>query len=407
MSQENDRQSGRHVQGRRKYTPSRLENHSGERRQADGQRTTSEGTSTRSRPSRPRKRRTNTFGAGLYVVFVIGLSALLAALAWVAASDMLALNKPEHVATITIQEGATLDQVTNLLEENQLIEHKLVFKLFASLTHVERDNKITPGTYELDTDMDYHALINSMGKGSASRKSVKVVITEGMTVDQIFQMLEDQGISTVEKLREVAANHPFKYSFLKDLPSGDYRRLEGYLFPDTYEFYMGGDPLQIINKMILRFDEMFTEELRQVAAARNYTVGDIVNIASMIEKETDGTDQTKIASVIYNRLEHPSDGGTYGLLNIDATIIYQTGRVPVTSADMSDTSNPYNTYQHTGLPPTAISNPGIVAIRAALYPADTGYYYYALGDDGVHHFFKRLKEQQKFIASQERYKTQS
>lgn len=394
MSQEYDRQPGKRVQGRRQYEPSHLEQ---PRRGGD------DAASRSSRSRTRRKRRKSGFGPLLYVIFVIGISALLAGLCWVAASDMLALNKPEHYATITIEEGATLDQVADLLEENGLIEYKPVFKLFASLTHVERDNKITAGTYELDTDMDYRALISSMGKGSASRKAVKVTITEGMTLDQIFSMLEEQGVSTVEKLRDVAANHTFKYSFLKDLPTGDYHRLEGFLFPDTYEFYMGGDPLQIINRMILRFDEMFTDDMRNLAAQKGYSVGDIANIASMIEKETDGTDQAKIASVIYNRLENSAASGTYGLLNIDATIIYYTGRIPVTSADTADASNPYNTYQHAGLPPTAISNPGIDALRAALSPADTNYYYYALGDDGVHHFFKTLRELENFTASQQLY----
>ncbi|MBC5730393.1 endolytic transglycosylase MltG [Pseudoflavonifractor hominis] len=412
MSQEYERSPGRRVQGRR-YTPSHLQSGGETRRRtssASGSRSTASSRTTPpsrdsgpSRPNRPRGKRKGRFGpygAMLYVIFVIGISALLAAFGWVAACDVLALNKPEHAATVTIEENTSLDQVADTLKDNGLIEYKFLFKLFASFTGAEKDNKITAGTYELDTDMDYHALISNMGKGSSSRKEVTVTITEGMTLDQIFALLEKEGVSTAAKLQEEAANHQFKYSFLKDLPTGDYHRLEGYLFPDTYTFYMGGDPLQILNKMILRFDEMFTDEMRQDAADRGYTVGEIVTIASMIEKETDGTDQTKIASVIYNRLENPTSE-TAGYLNIDATILYATGGTVVdTNAD-----TPYNTSTHKGLPPTAISCPGIDALRAALYPADTNYYYYALGDDGTHSFFKTYKEHQRFIASQERYQT--
>ena len=398
MSQEYERSPGRRVQGRRGYSPSRLQTG-----RDGGARRSSDPSEPPRRTSRPptghrRPRQSGGFGAMFYTIFVIGLSALLAAVCWIAAGDVLALDKREHTATVTIEEGSDLSDVADVLKENGLIEYKSLFKLFASVTHVERDKKITPGTYELDTDMDYHALINGMGKSSANRKEVTVTITEGMTLDQIFALLEKEGVSTVSKLQAEAADHQFKYSFLQDLPTGDYHRLEGYLFPDTYTFYMGGDPLQILNKMILRFDEMFSDEMRQKAADRGYSVGDIVTIASMIEKETDGTDQSKIASVIYNRLSNTRE--TAGFLNIDATILYATGGTQVdTNAD-----TPYNTYTHTGLPPTAISNPGIDALRAALEPASTNYYYYALGDDGTHSFFRTLKEQQRFIAQQDRYR---
>ena len=226
-----------------------------------------------------------------------------------------------------------------------------------------------------------------------------VTIPEGMTQAQIFALLEAKGVSTADKLEETAANYDFKFSFLKGvLPLGDAKRLEGYLFPDTYEFYMGEDPVSVLNKMILRFDQIFTEEMRQAMTDQGMSINDAVIIASMIEKETDGSDQRRISSVIYNRLTNTS--ATNGLLNIDATILYATGGTVVdTSAD-----TPYNTYRHAGLPPTAIANPGADALRAAVNPESTSYYYYALGDDGVHHFFKTHQEQLSFIATQERYR---
>lgn len=121
----------------------------------------------------------------------------------------------------------------------------------------------------------------------------------------------------------------------------------------------------------------------------------------MIEKETDGNDRADIASVIYNRLNNPS-GGTQGYLQIDATLAYINGGKVPTEADKSIDS-PYNTYLYKGLPAGPISNPGLESIKAAMNPNSTSYYYYALGDDGVHHFFKTLREQQNFIATQELY----
>ena len=131
------------------------------------------------------------------------------------------------------------------------------------------------------------------------------------------------------------------------------------------------------------------------------SVQEIITIASLIEEETDGTDQANIASVIYNRLEGSGNKqGTYGLLQIDASLLYalpdHTG--PITSADMQ-TDSPYNLYQNAGLPPTPISNPGLASIDAALNPNSTDYYYYALGTDGKHHFSTTLAEHNAFVNS--------
>ena len=367
----------------------------------------SSGSGEGARPARPRKKRKRlgAWGVLLYVVCVLGASGVLAGLSWMWANDVLALNKAPLTAVVEVKEGDTVDQVADKLKEQGLIEYKLIFKLFCSFTHVsgkagDDDAKITPGSYELNTDMDYRALISSMGSSSASRLTTTVTIPEGTTEAQIFEMLEKAGVATVEDLEETAANYDFKFSFLQGvLPLGDPKRLEGYLFPDTYEFYMGEDPVNVLNKMILRFDEIFTDEMRKTMTDKGMTVNDAVIIASMIEKETDGTDQGKISSVIYNRLNNPTSE-TAGYLNIDATILYATGGTVVnTQAD-----TPYNTYTHTGLPPTAICCPGVDALKAAVSPESTKYYYYALGDDGVHHFFRTKSQHSSFISSQELYR---
>ena len=357
------------------------------------------------RPARRRrKKRLGAWGVLLYVIFVLGISCLLAGVGWMWANDVLALNKAPLTAVVEIAEGDTVGDVADKLKDAGLIEYKMVFQLFCSLTHVsgqagDEDAKITPGTYELDTDMDYRALIASMGSSSASRMVTSVTIPEGLTQAQIFQLLEENGVSTVEQLEDTAANYDFNFSFLKGvLPLGDATRLEGYLFPDTYEFYMGEDPVSVLNKMILRFDEIFTDQMRADIQAAGHTINDAVIIASMIEKETYGQDQAQIASVIYNRLDNPTSE-TAGYLNIDATILYATGG---TQVDLN-ADTPYNTHTHTGLPPTAIASPGADALRAAVYPDDTSYYFYALGDDGLHHFFRTYQGQQDFIATQELY----
>ena len=353
----------------------------------------------RSSNTRRRKKRSGLSGAAIYAIFVIGVSALLACIGWVAANDVLALNKPEKTATITITNDDSFGDVAEKLKDEGLIEYKFLFNLFATFTRSKDD--VVAGTFTLNTDMDYRALLSGMSANSATRATVTVTIPEGYTVDQIFTLLEEKGVASVEDLQDMAANHDYAFSFLQDLELGDYHRLEGYLYPDTYEFTTPQNPLYVINKMLVRFDEQFTDAMRQEVADSGRTIHEIITIASMIEKETDGNDRADIASVIYNRLNNPS-GGTQGYLQIDATLAYINGGKVPTEADKSIDS-PYNTYLYKGLPAGPISNPGLESIKAAMNPNSTSYYYYALGDDGVHHFYKTVREQQNFIATQELY----
>ena len=353
----------------------------------------------RSSNTRRRKKRSGLSGAAIYAIFVIGVSALLACIGWVAANDVLALNKPEKTATITITNDDSFGDVAEKLKDEGLIEYKFLFNLFATFTRSKDD--VVAGTFTLNTDMDYRALLSGMSANSATRATVTVTIPEGYTVDQIFTLLEEKGVASVEDLQDMAANHDYAFSFLQDLELGDYHRLEGYLYPDTYEFTTPQNPLYVINKMLVRFDEQFTDAMRQEVADSGRTIHEVITIASMIEKETDGNDRADIASVIYNRLNNPSSG-TQGYLQIDATLAYINGGKVPTEADKSIDS-PYNTYLYKGLPAGPISNPGLESIKAAMNPNSTSYYYYALGDDGVHHFFKTRREQQNFIATQELY----
>ena len=336
---------------------------------------------------RKRKKKLTAFGVLLYTLFVIGTSTLLAGAGWVWANDVFALNKEYSTAIITVPhsypEEYNFSQVVDALHEQGLISYKTIFHVYAAFSSAR--DKISPGTYQLDTNMDYHALVTNMGSRSASRQSVKVTIPEGYTLKQTFELLEKKEVTTVEKLNEMAANYDYNFSFLKDIPLGDANRLEGYLFPDTYDFYLGESPKLVINKMLANFDRRVTEELRETVEEKGMTLHDIVIIASMIEKETDGGDQSNISSVIHNRLNSDTTGGK---LEIDATVQYALPerKEKLLYADL-EVDSPYNTYKYEGLPAGPIANPGMAAIRAAIYPASTSYYWYVLGDDGVHHFF--------------------
>ena len=350
----------------------------------------------RPRPRKSARRRRSAkarvAGAFLYALFVIGLSAVLATLGWVWACDLLGLNKT-HISTIvTIHEDTQFGAVVDQLEEEGLIQYKFLFKLYAWVSHAEE--KLAPGTYELNTEMDYHALVSSMGSSSTTRQEADITIPEGYTIDQVFALLAEKGVTSVDKLQDMAANWDYAFDWLRGIPLGDYHRLEGYLFPDTYTFQLGENPKYVINKMLVNFDAKMDEYMAQYAGEdAAYSLHDIVTIASMIEKETDGTnneernDYKNIASVIYNRLENPA-AETVGYLQIDATLVYLNGGKVPTEADKAIDS-PYNTYKYPGLPAGPISNPGMISLLAAMNPADTSYYYYVLNPETKQHEYSR------------------
>ncbi len=356
----------------------------------------------------------------IWVVVVASSSVILAGTGWKLASDFAALdNEPKETVKVEVKEewivdtktveksnGTTtevdiydMDAVADMLKEKGLIKYPWFFKLFNKVYHGEE--KISAGTFELNTEMDYMALIRSMRPSGRVAETVEISIPEGFTVQQIIDLLAEKGVASAEDLTDVAANFEFQdYSFLDPDGLGDISRLEGYLYPDTYQFYVGGKAVLAIDSMLKNFnDRVFSNgeltPLFEEMSAKGYDLQDIITIASLIEEETDGTDRGNIASVIYNRLENA--GETAYLLQIDAALVYAAGR-PITQADYAGLDSPYNLYQHTGLPPTPIANPGLVSIKAALQPNDTNYYFYVLGEDGKHIFSETLAQHQKNLS---------
>ena len=349
---------------------------------------------------RPRKRKKRRFNIFTYLLFVLITSAILAGVGWLLINDLCAFNKEDITATIEVTADDTVSTIADKLEDAGLIQYKWFFKLFATVADAK--DKIGTGTYELNTDMDYRALIVGMhnSSGNLNSDTVRITIPEGYTVAQIIHLMAEKGVNTEENLLEAAKTAAFDYEYI-DNNSEDISRLEGYLFPDTYDFYLNEKPANALNRLIKNFDSKLDDDLLAQAEARGYDLKKIITIASLIEKETDGTDQVKIASVIYNRLGGPGDkGGTYGLLQIDASLLYALPdhEGAITNAD-KQTDSKYNLYKYAGLPPTPIANPGLASIEAALEPAETNYYYYALGKDGKHHFSATLQEHNAFLNS--------
>ncbi|MCD7886036.1 MAG: endolytic transglycosylase MltG [Clostridiales bacterium] len=356
------------------------------------------------RPAQKRQARTlpeSILAAMLYVVGVLVLSFVLATVGWRWANDLLALNKTEQEVSFTVTEEDTIYTVTDNLKEEGLIEYKFLFQIFAALTN--KAEKITAGTYELNTEMDYSALLNNISSTSVYRETVTVTIPEGYTAAEAFQLLEDSGVCSAEDLTASAESDTFEYAFLEDTGRTGTALLEGYLYPDTYEFYKGAEAKTVITRLLDNFEDQFNQEMEETADSLGYTTDEIIVIASIIEKETTSSsdDRSGIASVIYNRLENPDYDGIGGYLQMDSTVQYllEERKEDLTQDDL-DVDSPYNTYVYAGLPEGPICNPGMDSIQAALYPSDTDYYYFMLGDDGENHFFTESYSFNTFKAAQ-------
>ena len=350
----------------------------------------------------------------LYVCCVLAAAIVLAVFAWKCADELCALTAEDQVVTVTVPENASMNQVTDMLHEKELIDYKWLFNLYCMVSGAEE--KIEPGTYQLNTVFDYHALVYGMMKTSENRATVTVTIPEGYEAEDIFALLEENGVCAAADLEQAAAEYEFDYWFLQELETGDFRRLEGYLFPDTYEFYVDDEAENVLSKFLRNFNRKFTEELQADLEKLNaklrqqklesgfsegeivdLTIHDVITVASLVEKETvSAAESGEIASVIYNRL----CSKLYPCLNIDATIQYvlPERKEILTNADKAVIS-PYNTYTNAGLPVGPISNPGMSSIRAALYPESTDYYFYAIDPAGGHHFSETVYEHQTFLDS--------
>ncbi len=337
-------------------------------------------------------KRTGWSGGLMYFAFILCISVAVAASLWMAATDVLALGKEDGLVEVIVPENYTVDDVAEILFSKGLIQYKQLFRLYGQYGHIE--DTIDPGTYIVHANFDYRALVYGLSDDGGEQIIVDVTIPEGSSMNEIMAILEEKGVCTSAEFLDAAANVVFEYDFLTE-GIGDPYRLEGFLFPDTYEFYQNDDADRVIEKFLDDFAYRFDEELQARAAELGYSVRDVLAVAAIIEEEAGSNDErADIASVIYNRL---AEGGI-GYLQMDSTVFYAADRMGVEFDTALD--SPYNTYVYAGLP-GPITNPGLASIRAALYPSETDYMYFAINTDGVSVFFESYDEFLSFTESEE------
>ncbi len=297
--------------------------------------------------------------------------------------DMLAINRSEENVEVMIPENASYTEIIDILEDNGLIKRKLFCKVFTKYRDFD-DEEYLSGNYYLSGSMGVEGMLKDIMAAPVTADTIKLSFPEGWTVQQIFEKLEKNDVCDAKKLYSSIRSSNYSYDFYSKITddSKRYLKLEGYLFPDTYDFYVDADPNYVVKKLLDNFNSKWTDEYQARAEKLGYTTDEIITIASIIQKEAANAEQMKIiSSVIHNRLK---DSANFPTLGCDSTAIYISNYVTpaVGEATGKIYYNYYDTSAIRGLPPGPICNPGMDAIKAALYPDDTDYYYFAHDNSG-------------------------
>lgn len=284
---------------------------------------------------------------------------------------------------ITIPSGYGASYIGKVLYEEGLINNKAVFKVYVDF--MGKSSSLRSGTYILSKNMDIAQMVDIMCTGNPPRKTIDLRVAEGTDVKMIGEQLVQLGVlESPEEFYELCKTGEAFMDFtfiaaIEDDPSEARKyKLEGYLFPDTYEIYSDSSPDVIINKMLVKFLEVFNVGYSERAEELGLTMDEVVTLASLVEREAKTNDFAKVSAVFHNRLKADM------MLQSDAPLRYILNK-NVLLFDEIEKQHPslYNTYTHKGVPLGPITNPGHNAIRAVLYPEESyldKYYYFCLKD---------------------------
>lgn len=324
-------------------------------------------------------------------VSIVVLSAILLLIAAIIVGAFFAIdilkdrigNKNGEEKLITVEQGESFADIAEKMKDAGVIKHEFFFRHYASEKNADKDLK--SGTYVMRENMGYRRAVDVLiNKGKSD--AVKFTFYEGFEVKIIAKELSAKfNFSEQEFIK--AAQKDYGVGYLRTISEREILA-EGYLFPDTYEFYKDATPEDVVRKLLGGFEKMWTDEYEKRCRELSMTVDEVVILASIIEREAGSVSEMgKVSSVFHNRLK-------IGMpLQSCATVQYiLPERKDVLSVSDTKIESPYNTYLYEGLPEGPISNPGKAAIEAALYPEDTDYYYFKVNDDGETVFSKTLSE---------------
>ena len=306
--------------------------------------------------------------------------------------DFFAVGRMEGSTEVELTEETEPDSLAQLLYQRGAINKPEFFQLYAKVT-VDDWTYFKKGVYQIDTNLDYEDILNRLQGGNESREEVRITFPEGSTALEIASLLEENGVCTQGEFLAALNEDDFtNYDVIAAMPSaaGKYFKIEGYLFPDTYDFWKGEEVDSVIGKMLNNFQNKMTDTLLAQVQQSGYTLDQIVTIASIIQAEAaDLTDMYNVSAVIHNRLSYGPEVGIYRL-ECDSTSFYPYKRQSDIPAEGAMAYGAYDTYVVEGLPAGAICDPGLDAIQAALRPNTEGdapyYLYFCHAADGTAYY---------------------
>lgn len=344
--------------------------------------------------NRQKGRKNRIFFRIIWLIMVLTISALLSQFAISGINDMLAVGREKVSLTVEVPKNSSTDQIARILYRAGLIQDMNFFKLYSKLT--KADGHYGNGSYKLDTSMDYQALINNLQSNLNRVDTVKITFPEGTNTLEMAALLEKNGVCKSKDFLNAVNSSQFdsKFELAKAISNSSkrYYRLEGYLFPDTYEFYKDEEPKTIIPKLLNNCDKKLTTDIRNSAGAQKMSVDQLLTLASMIQAEAANKDDMYvISSIFHNRLDSTKDD--LKRLRSDPTTYYPYRNKASVPSNLRDTyKSRYDTYTLEGLPPGPICNPGEEAINAALNPASTSYYYFCHDKDRKPYYARTMAQ---------------
>lgn len=308
-------------------------------------------------------------------------------------NDFFAANRTEGTTEVTIPENLTSKQLAQILYEAGAIKKPEFFNLYCSITVDEEEmGWFQPGVYQLETNMDYQDIISTLQGGNETKEVVTVTFPEGTTALEAAALLEENEVCSAEDFLTAIDSDDFDdYYGIDQITNGSskYYKLEGYLFPDTYDFYKGEEIGSVVGKLLTNFKNR-VGDLEDKIAASDMTLDEVIIMASIIQREAANVnDMGDVSAVLHNRLDF---GGEYGIyrLECDSTTYYPYKRAEDVPETGALSYGDYDTYQIQGLPAGAICNPGLDAIEAALEPNTEGdaasYLYFCHAADGTAYY---------------------
>jgi len=337
----------------------------------------------------------------LVVVCIVLVAVLLALFILSSATDMFAFGKPDELVEATISEGMSSGQIASLLKREGIIDQAMTFRIYAGVIR-RASGQFQAGTYVFNKNMGYDEIIIMLRSGNVNMETVTITFYEGEALREIAKKLEDNNVCGASAFIEATETAELSFEFLDMVPEKEYtwRRLEGYLYPDTYDFYVNENVNSVLRKFLLNFSQKVFPEVYNEILDAGLTLDEAITLASIIQEEAGDPEEMKIvSSVFHNRL----GSDMYPKLQSDVTIFYVEYNIkPYMQTANQSLYNAYNTYECTGLPAGPICSPGMDAIRAAINPDETDYLFFVTDVNGQYYYAETLAEHDRNVLTASR-----